>query len=74
MKYNIVLVETEEGWSVGCPALPGCWSQGTTRTEALENIEIAIREVQEVRQELLAQQWEEEGCRVETTELELTHA
>lgn len=74
MKYNIVLVETPEGWAVGCPALPGCWTQGQTREEALENIGIAIREVQEVRAELVTQQWAEEGYRVETAELELTHA
>lgn len=74
MKYSIVLVESPDGWAAGCPALPGCWTQGATRAEALENIEIAIREVQEVRQELAAQQWAEEGCHVETAELELTHA
>jgi hypothetical protein len=32
----------------------------------VENIEIAIREAQEVRRELVTRQWEEEGCRVET--------
>ncbi len=74
MKYNIVLVETPEGWAVGCPALPGCWTQGATRAEALENIGIAIREVQEVREELASEQWTAEGYRVETTELELAHA
>jgi predicted RNase H-like HicB family nuclease len=26
------------------PGLPGCWSQGATETEALENIRVAIRE------------------------------
>jgi HicB_like antitoxin of bacterial toxin-antitoxin system len=30
--------------SVSCPGLPGCWSQGTTEKEALENIQDAIRE------------------------------
>jgi predicted RNase H-like HicB family nuclease len=74
MKYNILLVETEEGWAVGCPALPGCWTQGATRAEALENIESAIREVQEVRRELAEQEWSSQGCRVETAELELAHA
>src|SRR2546426_11855063 len=28
MKYTVVLQRTEEGFSVGCPGLPGCWSQG----------------------------------------------
>jgi predicted RNase H-like HicB family nuclease len=29
---------------VGCPALPGCWSQGATEVEALQNIREAIRD------------------------------
>jgi predicted RNase H-like HicB family nuclease len=29
---------------VSCPGLPGCWSQGSTEQEALENIKDAIRE------------------------------
>ena len=43
-KYTVVLQRTEEGISVGCPGLPGCWSQGVTEQEALENIQTAIRE------------------------------
>jgi predicted RNase H-like HicB family nuclease len=42
--YTVVLQRTEEGFSVGCPGLPGCWSQGSTEHEALENIREAIRE------------------------------
>jgi predicted RNase H-like HicB family nuclease len=42
--YTVVLQQTEEGFSVGCPGLPGCWSQGATEQEALENIRIAIQE------------------------------
>lgn len=44
MKYTVVLQQTEEGFSVGCPGLPGCWSQGATEQEALENIQAAIQE------------------------------
>ena len=44
MKYKVVLKESEEGFSVSCPGLPGCWSQGSTEKEALENISSAIRE------------------------------
>jgi predicted RNase H-like HicB family nuclease len=40
----VVLERTEEGFSVGCPGLPGFWSQGVTEEEALENIQIAIQE------------------------------
>lgn len=44
MKYKVVLQKSEEGYSVSCPGLPGCWSQGETENEALENIRIAIKE------------------------------
>lgn len=42
MKYRVKLEKTEEGYAVWCPGLPGCWSQGTTEEEALENIKDAI--------------------------------
>ncbi|HWB03604.1 MAG TPA: type II toxin-antitoxin system HicB family antitoxin [Verrucomicrobiales bacterium] len=74
MKYKILLVQSPEGWAAGCPAIPGCWTQGNTREEALENIGIAIREVLEVREELAASEWRAEGCRVETAEVELANA
>ncbi len=44
MKYTVVLQRTEEGFGVGCPGLPGCWSQGATEQEALDNIRVAIQE------------------------------
>ena len=44
MKYQVVLMRSEEGYSVSCPGLPGCWSQGKTEAEALENIRSAIQE------------------------------
>ena len=44
MKYKIVLQHSEEGYSVSCPALPGCWSQGDTEEEAIQNIRSAIEE------------------------------
>jgi predicted RNase H-like HicB family nuclease len=44
MKYKVLLKESEEGFSVSCPGLPGCWSQGATEEEALENIQDAIAE------------------------------
>jgi predicted RNase H-like HicB family nuclease len=44
MTYRVVLVQSDEGFSVSCPALKGCHSQGATREEALENIRDAIRE------------------------------
>ena len=44
MKYKILLQKTDEGYSVSCPGLPGCWSQGKTEDDAIENIKDAIRE------------------------------
>jgi predicted RNase H-like HicB family nuclease len=40
-----VLLEPDEdagGYVASCPALPGCYTQGDTIDEALENIEEAI--------------------------------
>jgi predicted RNase H-like HicB family nuclease len=50
--YRVVLRQSEEGFSVSCPGLPGCWSQGATEEEALENIRVAIREYIEAAEEL----------------------
>jgi len=44
MKYKVALKKSKEGYSVSCPGLPGCWSQGKTEQEALENIQESIRE------------------------------
>ena len=50
--YRVVLRQSEEGYSVSCPGLPGCWSQGATEEEALANIRVAIREYVEAAEEL----------------------
>jgi predicted RNase H-like HicB family nuclease len=44
MKYKVVLQQSDEGFSVSVPGLPGCWSQGDTEAEALDNIRDAIQE------------------------------
>lgn len=44
MKYPVNIKKTEEGYSVWAPGLPGCWSQGLTEEEALENIKEAIQD------------------------------
>ena len=46
MKYRVVLKQTDEGYSVSCPGLPGCWSQGASEDEAVGNIRDAIAEYQ----------------------------
>lgn len=43
MKYKVNLKKTDEGYAVWVPGLPGCWSQGDTEKEALENITDAIQ-------------------------------
>jgi predicted RNase H-like HicB family nuclease len=53
MKYNIALYKSEEGYSVSCPGLPGCWSQGETEQEAIENIQDAIKEYLSAAEELI---------------------
>ncbi len=42
MQYRVELISSDEGFAVSCPDLPGCWSQGKTEEEALENIKSAI--------------------------------
>ena len=52
MKYKVVLEESEEGFAVSVPGLPGCHSQGGTEQEAIENIKLAIQEYLQVVEEL----------------------
>lgn len=61
MTYPVVLIESEGGYAVGCPALPGCWSQGETRDEALAHIRQAISLWLEVEEEDIQRELEAEG-------------
>jgi predicted RNase H-like HicB family nuclease len=52
MKFVVTVDRDEDRVFVAeCPAIPGCVSQGTTESEALKNIEDAIRKCLEVRAE-----------------------
>lgn len=43
MKYRVLIEQDEDGiYVTEVPSLPGCISQGQTRTEALDNIKEAI--------------------------------
>jgi len=43
MKFRIIIEQDEDNMFVAeCPNLPGCISQGKTRTEVLENIKDAM--------------------------------
>ncbi len=52
MKYKVNLKKSDEGYSVSVPGLPGCWSQGNTEEDALENIKDAIQSYLETVDEL----------------------
>lgn len=56
MQYKVNLKKTEEGYSIWVPGLPGCWSQGKTESEALENIKDAIKSYLETVEELTKDQ------------------
>ena len=50
MKFNVTVDRDEDGvWIVECPSIPGCVSQGKTKSKALENIKDAIVQCLEVR-------------------------
>jgi predicted RNase H-like HicB family nuclease len=48
MKYTICLRYEETSYAASYPGLTGCWSQGDTKEEALNNIREAIQEYLEV--------------------------
>ena len=49
MKFTVILGPEDGGYSVVCPAVPGCVSQGDSLEKALENIREAIAVCLEVR-------------------------
>ncbi len=43
LKYTVILIPEEEGgYSVEVPALPGCYTQGETKEEAISMVKEAI--------------------------------
>lgn len=42
-QFAIVIEKDQDGYFAYCPALQGCYTQGDTYEEAMENIEDAIR-------------------------------
>ena len=53
MQYKVALHRSSEGYAASVPGLPGCWSQGATEAEALDNIRSAIVEYLSVVDEQL---------------------
>lgn len=66
MRYRVNLKKTEEGYSVWVSGLPGCWSQGKSEAEALENVKDAISAYLETVDKLTADK--------ETRYVEIAHA
>lgn len=54
MDYAVVLEQNSDGrWTVTCPVLPGCISEGDTKAEAIANIRDAAHlYLRAVRKEL----------------------
>jgi predicted RNase H-like HicB family nuclease len=42
-RFPIIIEKDEDGYFASCPSLQGCYTQGETYEEALENIKDAIR-------------------------------
>jgi len=43
MSYPVILDQNDNGrWTVTCPVLPGCISEGDTKEQAMRNIKDAI--------------------------------
>ncbi|MGH7774381.1 MAG: type II toxin-antitoxin system HicB family antitoxin [Candidatus Binatia bacterium] len=42
-RFSVVIEKDEDGYFALCPELQGCYTQGKTYEEALENIRDAIR-------------------------------
>jgi predicted RNase H-like HicB family nuclease len=52
MRFAVTVDRDEDGvWVSQCPSIPGCVSQGRTKSEAMKNIQKAIKLCLEVRAE-----------------------
>jgi len=51
LQRQVIVEPDEDGYTVSCPSLPGCHSQGDTIDEALSNIREAIELYLEVLEE-----------------------
>ena len=43
ISFPVVIESDADGYFVSCPSLQGCYSQGNTYEEAIENIKDAVR-------------------------------
>ena len=65
---KIILIHSDEGYSVSVPSLPGCHSQGSTEAEAIDNIKVAVQEYLSVKDDLAAKELPE-GAEVRHIEI-----
>ena len=42
-RFSVIIEKDQDGYFALCPELQGCYTQGTSYEEALENIKDAIR-------------------------------
>ena len=42
-RFSVIIEKDKEGYFASCPELQGCYTQGDTYEEALENIKAAVR-------------------------------
>ena len=42
-RFSVIIEKDEDGFFAYCPQLQGCYTQGETHEEALENLKDAIR-------------------------------
>ena len=72
MTFQVLIrEESEGGYSVSVPALPGCHSQGETMSEAMANIREAAELWLEVTEETTLAQLQSDSANVELQEIEL---
>ena len=44
MRFRVIIEQDEDGMFVAeCPSLPGCISQGKSRSEAIDNVKDAVK-------------------------------
>ncbi len=72
MDLPVILSAGLDGYVIArCPVIPGCISQGRTRTEALRNVREAIELCLESRSE---EDWElESGIQARSVKVQLTN-
>jgi predicted RNase H-like HicB family nuclease len=67
MKFVVTVDRDEDGvWIAECPSIPGCVSQGKTRSKSIANVRKAIKLCLEVRAEK-GMPLTVETCQVEVT-------